>query len=83
MKRNIIVILLALCLCISLLPGAACGATIVDSGKCGENLTWELDSEGTLTISGTGEMDSYQLKSNGNYPSLDTGSPWMDHNIDD
>lgn len=26
------------------------------SGKCGDNLTWVLDDEGTLTISGTGEM---------------------------
>lgn len=30
---------------------------IVDSGTCGDNLTWELDTVGTLTISGTGEMD--------------------------
>ena len=28
------------------------------SGTCGENLKWELDN-GTLTISGTGEMNSY------------------------
>jgi len=28
----------------------------IDSGTCGENLTWTLDSEGTLTISGIGEM---------------------------
>ena len=33
---------------------------IVDSGTCGENLTWTLDSEGMLTISGTGEMDDYE-----------------------
>lgn len=26
---------------------------VVDSGTCGENLTWTLDEEGTLTISGT------------------------------
>ena len=32
------------------------------SGTCGENLTWELDLEtGTLTISGTGEMFSYDI----------------------
>jgi len=30
------------------------------SGKCGANLTWTLDDEGTLTISGTGKMDSYR-----------------------
>lgn len=28
-------------------------------GKCGENLTWKLDTNGTLTISGTGDMQSY------------------------
>ena len=27
------------------------------NNKCGENLTWTLDNAGTLTISGTGEMD--------------------------
>lgn len=29
------------------------------SGKCGKNLTWKLDSKGTLTISGKGEMYDY------------------------
>ncbi len=36
-------------------------ATIVDSGKCGDNLTYTLDSEGTLTISGTGYMDWFSM----------------------
>ena len=27
------------------------------SGKCGKNLTWTLDDDGTLTISGRGKMD--------------------------
>ncbi len=27
-----------------------------ESGKCGDNLTWMLDEEGVLSISGTGEM---------------------------
>ena len=31
-------------------------AEVVASGEYGENLTWELDEEGTLTFSGTGEM---------------------------
>ena len=30
--------------------------SIVDSGKCGDNVTWELDDAGVLTISGTGDM---------------------------
>ena len=35
------------------------GESIVDSGTCGENLTWTLDENGVLTISGTGEMENY------------------------
>ncbi len=34
-------------------------AEIVDSGICGDNLTWTLDSEGQLTISGEGAMYDY------------------------
>ncbi len=30
------------------------------SGKCGDKLTWTLDDEGTLTITGTEEMFDYQ-----------------------
>ena len=31
-----------------------------DSGTCGDNATWSLNSSGTLTISGTGEIyDGY------------------------
>ena len=43
-------------------------AEIVDSGTCGENLTWKYDSEGTLTISGTGEMPDY-----------DGNAPWSNY----
>lgn len=32
--------------------------TIVDSGTCGSNLTYTLDSHGVLTISGTGDMQN-------------------------
>ena len=44
----------------SLLPATALAAGIVDSGTCGaegdgSNLTWTLDSEGVLTISGSGD----------------------------
>ena len=42
---------------------------IIASGTCGENLTWTLDDAGTLTISGTGEMENYNDYWN-NY------SPW-------
>ena len=29
------------------------------TGSCGEDLTWELDEQGTLTISGTGAMNNW------------------------
>ena len=47
--------------------------SIVASGTCGENLTWELDEEWTLTISGTGAMYDY------NFISIEEGStaPWI------
>ena len=52
----------ALCLCVCLLVGGLVGraeaADIVASGKCGDDLTWTLDNEGTLTISGSGEMSN-------------------------
>ena len=40
---------------------------VVASGTCGKNLTWTLDGNGTLTISGTGPMDNY---------SYDEPAPW-------
>ena len=30
-----------------------------NSGNCGDSLTWTLDDEGSLTISGTGRMYDY------------------------
>ena len=32
---------------------------VIDSGTCGDDLTWMLTQDGTLTISGTGEMEYY------------------------
>ena len=32
-------------------------AEIIGEGTCGDHLTWTLDSEGTVTVSGTGYMD--------------------------
>lgn len=40
--------------CLSLSAGAK-----ESSGACGENLTWTLSAEDVLTISGSGEMESY------------------------
>ena len=38
---------------------SASAAAISDSGICGWGVTWTLDDEGTLTISGTGDMYNY------------------------
>ena len=32
------------------------------SGSCGKNLTWMLDNDGTLAVSGTGSMDDYDIE---------------------
>lgn len=53
----LLLVLSAVLLCS--LPTKAAAATKA-SGICGENLTWSLDDQGTLTISGTGAMYSYQ-----------------------
>ena len=59
MKR-IISLLLAVVLLLSVVPPInVSAADIVDSGTCGDNLTWTLDGAGTLTISGTGKMYDY------------------------
>ena len=39
------------------IPFRTVNEDIADSGQCGENLTWTLDKEGLLIISGTGEME--------------------------
>lgn len=49
--------LLVFCLIASMVPVTAHAATY--SGTCGENLTWVLDENGVLTISGTGPMTDY------------------------
>ena len=43
-----------------LLPQPALAAA--DSGTCGADLTWALDEEGVLTVSGTGAMTDYAAK---------------------
>ena len=64
-KLRLLSALLALAMLLTLLPTAAfaednhnCGATSED------NVTWSLDSDGTLTISGTGKMKDYGIHFN-------------------
>ncbi len=48
------------------------------SGTCGDNLTWNIDSEGTLTISGTGDMYDYDVSE-----APWDNTPYYNLNIDD
>lgn len=55
---------------VSTLSAASNAAT---SGVCGDNLTWEFDeSTGTLTISGTGEMNGWGLADKAPWKSFKT-----------
>ena len=73
MKKRLLSFVLAVLMIASLLPATALAADIVKSGTCGaegdgSNLTWTLDSEGVLTISGSGDMHDYDFPS----------APWYD-----
>ncbi|MBR2800492.1 MAG: leucine-rich repeat domain-containing protein, partial [Oscillospiraceae bacterium] len=55
---------------VSILPLLAIGTAkstieakdgVVASGDCGDNLEWKLDEDGILTISGTGEMKTFEI----------------------
>ena len=64
MRKRLLSFVLAVLMIASLLPATALAAEAAASGTCGaegdgSNLTWTLDSEGTLTISGTGAMENY------------------------
>ena len=48
--------------------------SLIDSGSCGDNVTWELFSNGTLVISGTGPMYDYDIVT---YGGLNT--PWRSY----
>ncbi|MBR3974562.1 MAG: leucine-rich repeat protein [Clostridia bacterium] len=62
MKKNfakVLSVFLAVLMLMSFVPITSFAATTVANGTCGDNLIWTVDGEGTLTISGTGNMDSY------------------------
>ncbi|MCD8003253.1 MAG: leucine-rich repeat domain-containing protein, partial [Clostridia bacterium] len=64
-KKLILSLTLALALCVGVIFTATLSMSADDetmitaSGTCGDNLTWTLTSDGTLTISGTGDMYDY------------------------
>ena len=41
----------------------AVGMAVTESGQCGSKVTWTLDGEGTLTLSGTGSVYTFKFDS--------------------
>ena len=72
MKKRFLSILLTAVLLLCAVPlglglvDTAYAAETVRSGACGDNVTWKLTSDGTLTISGTGKMADFEWN----------GAPW-------
>lgn len=73
LRQRVMSMLLTVAMIIGLAPVLTEHAKAATSGTCGENLTWTLDSEGTLTISGTGKMEDYTEQDE--YTG-ETDSPW-------
>ncbi len=71
MKKNILCALAAAVMLSGMLPAepfnyitgelmsVSANETVI-SGKCGENVEWSLDTDGTITFSGKGEMYDYE-----------------------
>ena len=60
-------------------PARAQAAEITASGECGENVTWTLDGDGLLTISGSGPMEDYGTSYV--YTRYENQAPWKDHEV--
>ena len=81
-KIRLLSALLALAMLLALLPTAAFADNIVAHGTCGaegngSNVTWTLDDNGTLTISGTGAMKDYE----NNLSTRRSTAPWAEEQV--
>ena len=65
----------ALVLTTVLTIGEVTDPNVIDSGKCGDNLTWVLTKDGVFTISGEGRMDNWGIV-NGSYV-----TPWAKYAV--
>lgn len=66
MKKRILSLLLVLSILSTLIFAIPSSVFAASSGTCGDNLTWTLDDNGTLTINGEGDMLNF----------LSKNSPW-------
>lgn len=76
MKKRILTLLLTICIICTLVPfGALAEDAVIASGTCGTLTAWDIQKEGVLTISGTGEVTSAPWLQNyaGSIKSVDVG----------
>ena len=59
MKKRLLALFTAIVLCVVAVGVTSVSAATVASGNCSTTVSWTLDSEGVLTVSGTGEMPDY------------------------
>lgn len=67
MKKRVLVLCMLVSVFLSASFISANAETIIANGTCGDNLTWTLTDNNTLTISGTGDMYNYDYD----------GAPWF------
>ena len=68
MKKRLIILTLSVMFIFSLFPFSGFATYVVNRGTCGVNVSWTLDNEGVLLITGQGDMDTGD--------SLGEGSPF-------
>ena len=75
MKTRLLSLILVLLMTLTLIPVDALAETAAENscGSKGDNLTWALDKNGVLTISGNGDMADY---------SVEAPAPWAECNIE-
>ncbi len=72
-RKSFLATLFALCLVLVMAAGVS--AAKVSGGSCGDNVTWLLDDQGVLTISGIGNMQDF-YDSDPDY--FEPPAPWSD-----
>lgn len=75
MKTRLLSLMLVLLMTLTLIPVDALAETAAENscGSKGDNLTWALDENGVLTISGNGDMADY---------SVEAPAPWAECHIE-
>lgn len=61
--KKLIISLFGIVLFAGMFSSAVFAASTLQSGTCGDSITWNLDTDGLLTINGTGAMTDYKLYS--------------------